>query len=79
MTLPFVPEVIELSKYEAVSGELADIKNSKSFRVGRAITWAPRKVRGGLRCLRDNGAGYTVRRTLYHMGLWGDEKVSKEL
>ena len=27
------------------------------------------------RRLRDNGAGYSVRRTLYHMGLWEDEEA----
>ena len=57
--------------------DLDCVHASVSFRVGRAITWAPRKVRGGLRCLRDNGAGYTVRRTLYHMGLWEDEEAPK--
>ncbi len=30
--------------------ELASIKGSVSFRIGRAITWLPRKVRGGVRC-----------------------------
>ena len=34
----------------------------------------PRKLRGGVQCYRDHGAGYTFRRTLYHMGLWEDEE-----
>ena len=37
--------------------DLDCVHNSVSFRLGRAITWAPRKVRGGVRCLRDHGAG----------------------
>lgn len=53
---------------------LDDMRASVSFRVGRSITWLPRKVRGGVRCFREHGAGYTVRRTLYHMGLWKDEE-----
>lgn len=53
---------------------LEGLKRSVSYRLGRAITWAPRKVRGGLRCCRDYGAGYTFRRALYHIGLWKDEE-----
>ena len=53
------------------------VQISFSFRLGRAITWAPRKMRGGVQCYRDHGAGYTVRRTLYHMGLWEDEEAPK--
>ena len=57
--------------------DLDCVHDSVSFRVGRAITWAPRKMRGGLRCCRDHGAGYTFRRTLYHLGLWEDEEAPK--
>ena len=35
----------------------------------------PLKLRGGIQCYRDHGAGYTFRRTLYHMGLWEDEEA----
>ena len=54
--------------------DLDCVHDSVSFRVGRTITWAPRKVRGGVWCFRDHGAGYTLRRALYHMGLWKDEE-----
>ena len=57
-----------------LQGDLDHVRRSVSYRLGRAITWAPRKVRGGLRCCRDHGAGYTFRRALYHMGLWRDEE-----
>ena len=54
--------------------DLDCVHNSASSRIGRAITWLPRKIRGGVRCFRDHGAIYTVRRTLFHMGLWKDEE-----
>lgn len=46
---------------------LDDIRNSVSFRIGRAITWAPRKVRGGIRCCKEHGAAYTVNRFFEHI------------
>ena len=54
--------------------ELEAIRASWSYRIGRSITFVPRKVRGSVQCYHDHGAGYTVRRTLYHMGLWEDEE-----
>ncbi|MBQ6249941.1 MAG: glycosyltransferase [Oscillospiraceae bacterium] len=54
--------------------ELRDIKGSASVRIGRVITWLPRKLRGLIQCYRDNGLGYTIRRCLYHLGLWEDEE-----
>lgn len=44
-----------------------------AFRIGLAATWLPRKVMGGLRCVRDHDLGYTLRRVLYHLGLWENE------
>lgn len=49
--------------------ELRNVKSGYSFRIGRVITFIPRKVRGGRRCLREHGWGYTFRRTLWHLGL----------
>ena len=40
-----------------------------AFRIGLAVTWLPRKVKGGIRCLRENGLAYTLRRGLFHLGL----------
>lgn len=37
------------------------LRDSVSYRLGRSLTWLPRKMRGGLRCLRDNGVSYTWR------------------
>ncbi len=57
--------------------EAEALRASWSYRIGRVITFVPRKVRGGVQCCRDHGAVYTVRRTLYHMGLWADEGAPK--
>ena len=46
---------------------LDDMRASVSFRVGRAITWLPRKIRGGVRCYQEHGPAYTVRRTIEHL------------
>ncbi len=43
-----------------------DMQKSLSFRIGRVITWLPRKLRGGARCLRENGFSYTLRRIPAH-------------
>lgn len=37
---------------------------SRSYRLGRALTWLPRKVRGGVRCLREHGFVFTCKRFL---------------
>jgi lipopolysaccharide biosynthesis glycosyltransferase len=34
---------------------------SRSYRLGRNLTWFPRKVRGFSRCLKENGLGYTIK------------------
>lgn len=65
------------SRADQLQHELDSVHNSVSYRIGRAVTWLPRKVRGGVRCVRDHGVGYTVRRTLYHIGLWEDEEAPK--
>ena len=49
-------------KYEKLNSELKNVKNGWSFRLGRAITWIPRKVRGGIRCWQGHGFLYTLKR-----------------
>lgn len=39
--------------------EISDLKRSTSFRVGRLVTFLPRKIRGGVRCCKEHGAIYT--------------------
>lgn len=45
------------------------MRNSVSFRLGRGITWGPRKIRGGIRCYKEHGFKYTFLRILEHLGL----------
>ncbi|MDD3252706.1 MAG: glycosyltransferase [Lachnospiraceae bacterium] len=42
------------------NAELEKILNSKSYRIGRAITFIPRKMQGGIRCIGDHGVAYTI-------------------
>lgn len=57
-------------KNNALSKEIADIKSSVFFRIGRIITFIPCKIRGGIKCYRENGFKYTVNRLL--------EKIKKQ-
>lgn len=50
------------NKNKKLIKELKEIKNSASFKVGRVITLIPRKIRGGIRCIRENGVLYTVKK-----------------
>ena len=52
-----------------LEAELYATRNTVSFRVGRAITWLPRKLRGGVRCYKEHGGKYTFYRLLYHLRL----------
>ena len=49
------------SRCRGLQQELNQIKASRSYKIGRAITFLPRKLRGGVDCLKDNGLQYTVR------------------
>ena len=41
--------------------ELREIKNSVSYKVGRAITFLPRKFLGGIQSIKDDGIVYTFK------------------
>ncbi|NLI55325.1 MAG: glycosyltransferase [Clostridiales bacterium] len=41
----------------------------RSYQIGCAITWLPRKIRGGVRCLKEQGWSYTLKRGLEHLGI----------
>ena len=47
-----------------MQNEIDSLKNSISYRVGLIVTFLPRKLRGGIRCLQENGLAYTGRRLL---------------
>lgn len=50
-----------------LDGELRGIRHSASYRIGRFITFIPRKLRGGIRCYREHGWRYTWNRILVHL------------
>lgn len=60
-----------LSKYQQIAKdnirntlqkEINALNSSWSYRIGRVITFVPRKIRGGIRCYQENGLRYTIRR-----------------
>ena len=61
-------EIAKLKKKTArLQYDLDCVHASVSFRIGRAITWLPRKVRGGIRCCREHGIAYTARQFVKHL------------
>lgn len=44
--------------------ELRDIRNSASYKIGRIITFLPRKIWGGFQCIKEHGIIYTIRLAL---------------
>lgn len=42
--------------------EATMLRASISYRIGRAITFIPRKIRGGIRCYKEHGMQYTIYR-----------------
>ena len=62
---------IQSLKYrlEQAEKEIRNIRASASYRIGRFITWIPRKVRGLFRCCREHGWRYTCKRVLVHLHL----------
>lgn len=60
-----------LSRYQQISKdnirnsmqkEINGIRSSWSYRIGLFITFIPRKIRGGIRCYKENGFKYTIHR-----------------
>ena len=45
--------------------ELENVKKSFSFKIGRFITFIPRKIRGTIRCYREHGLMYTLHCIFY--------------
>ena len=54
---------------EHLQFDYSSIQNSLSFRIGRIITWLPRKCRGGIRCFQEHGITYTMKRFCEHLGI----------
>ncbi len=75
----YMKESDRATKAEHENKELRDIRNGYSFRIGRAITWVPRKIRGGLKCFRKYGLVYTAKRTLEYLGIMAREGKTDEM
>lgn len=52
---------------EFANQEIDNIHRSASYRIGRFVTFIPRKIRGGIRCYREHGWSYTWERVLVHL------------
>lgn len=48
--------------------EITNIHQSASYRIGRFITFIPRKIRGGIRCYKEHGMRYTLNRVREKFG-----------
>lgn len=59
----------EKDKELKLQRELNALRNSRSFKIGRMITFLPRKIRGGIKCYKDHGFKYTFNRVLVHLHL----------
>ncbi len=63
-------EADKLKKQNArLKRDLDCLRKSASFRIGRGLTFVPRKLRGGVRCYKEHGAAYTADRLLVHLRL----------
>lgn len=48
----------------AAQTDLRKLRATRAWRIGRAVTFLPRKAKGGIKCLRENGLCYTLRRAV---------------
>ena len=55
--------------YQQLQFDFQSMQNSLSFRIGRAVTWLPRKFRGAWWCYRDHNLKYTIKRVIEHAGI----------
>lgn len=53
------------------------IKYYRSYKIGCAITWLPRKARGFARCIKEHGLNYTARRAIEHLGIPADAEMPR--
>lgn len=61
-----------LNKIATLQKEINSIHASATYRIGSFFTFIPRKLRGGIRCYREHGMAYTLRRIKEKfLGLFG--------
>ena len=44
--------------------KLKAIKSTPTFQIGAAIVYIPRKIKGGLKCIKQHGVVYTAKLTV---------------
>ena len=54
-------DLAQLRSHRQNTEALSDVKQSLSYRIGSAITFIPRKIRGFIWCTKDHGFRYTVK------------------
>lgn len=54
-------ELAQLRRYRQNSLASPDVNQSLSYRIGSAITFIPRKIRGFIWCTKDHGLRYTIK------------------
>ena len=59
-----MPPTLEKQKISVLQNEIARLKNSLSYKLGRAITFLPRKFRGILRHVKEDGIKNTMKYTI---------------
>ena len=61
-------EINNFDRVNEVDSEIIALRSSYSYRIGRFITFIPRKIRGVIRCYRDHGMRYTLREIKKKLG-----------
>lgn len=56
---------VETQKVGVLSREILQLKASESYRIGLFLTWPLRRLYRAVKCYRENGFSYTVRRIIY--------------
>ena len=66
MKLGAMTKEINVAKRRVRSLEMnvVSLKQSESYRLGLFLLWPARKIKGGVKCLRDNGIKYTVKHAI---------------
>ncbi len=72
-------EQMLLLRTKMLEMEINNIHSSATYKIGRIITWLPRKLRGLICCYNEHGLLYTWERILVHMGLRQDYTKAQPL
>ena len=65
---------LQQKRIQLLQDEISAIHSSATYKIGRIITWPPRKIRGLVRCFKEHGLDYTWNRILIHLHLKPDDE-----